>query len=102
MAFKDTISVFWDKIHRPLATLDRCMINRGAYAFKIVWGGGGGTLKWLLKGGSRLIGGRNSRFDCNYNFTLFFILIWTNVSHAIYNEVLPAMTQLSFIGIHQI
>ena len=31
--------------------VDRCTLNRGAFAFKIV----GGTLKWPLKGGSRLI-----------------------------------------------
>ena len=31
--------------------LDRCTLNRGAFALKIVRG----TLKWRLKGGSRLI-----------------------------------------------
>ena len=49
--FMDTISAFWGKFRRPLAALDRCTLNRGAFAFKIVRG----TLKWPLKGGSRLI-----------------------------------------------
>ena len=31
--------------------LDRCTLNKGAFAFKIVRG----ALKWPLKGGSRLI-----------------------------------------------
>ena len=39
--------------------MDRCTLNKGAFAFKIVpgggGGGGGGALKWPLKGGSRLI-----------------------------------------------
>ena len=47
----DTISAFWGKFRRPLAALDRCTLNRGAFAFEIVRG----TLKWPLKGGSRLI-----------------------------------------------
>ena len=51
MAVKDTISVFWDEFHRPLACLDRSLLNRGSFAFKIVRG----TLKWPLKGGSCLI-----------------------------------------------
>ena len=34
-----------------LAALDRCTLNKGAFAFKMVWG----ALKWPLKGGSRLI-----------------------------------------------
>ena len=38
--FEDTISA-----------LDRCTLNKGAFAFKIVRG----ALKWPLKGGSRLI-----------------------------------------------
>ena len=43
--------MFWGKIRRPLAALDRCTLNKGAFAFSIV----GGALKWPLKGGSRLI-----------------------------------------------
>ena len=43
--------MFWGEFRRPLATLDRCMLNKGAFAFKIVRG----ALKWPLKGGSRLI-----------------------------------------------
>ena len=49
--FEDTISVFWGKFRRPLAALDRCTLNKGAFAFKTVRG----ALKWPLKGGSRLI-----------------------------------------------
>ena len=49
--FEDTISVFWGEFRRPLAALDRCTLNKGAFAFKIVRG----ALKWLLKGGSCLI-----------------------------------------------
>ena len=49
--FEDTISAFWGEFRRPLAALDRCTLNKGAFAFKIVRG----TLKWPLKGGSRLI-----------------------------------------------
>ena len=49
--FEDTISVFWGEFRRPLAALDRCTLNKGAFAFKIVRG----ALKWPLKGGSRLI-----------------------------------------------
>ena len=53
--FEDTVSVFWGEFRRPLATLDRCTLNKGAFAFEIVrGGGGGGALKWALKGGSRL------------------------------------------------
>ena len=51
MAIKDTILVVWDEFHQPLAALDRCTHNKGAFAFKIVRG----TLKWPLKGGSCLI-----------------------------------------------
>ena len=43
--------MFWDEFRRPLAVLDRCTLNKGAFAFKIVRG----ALKWPLKGGSRLI-----------------------------------------------
>ena len=49
--FEDTISVFWGEFRRPLAALDRCTLNKGAFAFKTVRG----ALKWPLKGGSRLI-----------------------------------------------
>ena len=42
---------FGGKSRRPLAALDRCTLNKGAFAFKIVRG----ALKWLLKGGPRLI-----------------------------------------------
>ena len=38
--------MFWGKFRRLLAPLDRCMLNKGAFAFKIVRG----TLKWPLKG----------------------------------------------------
>ena len=43
--------MFGGKFHQPLAALDRCTLNKGAFAFKIVRG----ALKWALKGGSRLI-----------------------------------------------
>ena len=43
--------MFWGEFHRPLAALDKCTLNKGAFAFKIV----PGALKWPLKGGSRLI-----------------------------------------------
>ena len=43
--------MFGGEFRRPLAALDRCTLNKGAFAFKIVRG----ALKWLLKGGSRLI-----------------------------------------------
>ena len=43
--------MFWGKFHQPLAVLDRCTLNKGAFAFKIVWG----ALKWLLKGGSPIL-----------------------------------------------
>ena len=49
--------MFGGEFRRPLAALDRCTLNKGAFAFKIVrggGGGGGGALKWPLKGGSRL------------------------------------------------
>ena len=42
---------FWGEFRRPLAALDRCTLNKGAFAFKIVRG----ALRWPLKGGSRLI-----------------------------------------------
>ena len=37
--FEDTISVFWGEFRRPLAALDRCTLNKGAFAFKIFRGG---------------------------------------------------------------
>ena len=43
--------MFWGEFPRPVAALDRCRLNKGAFAFKIVRG----ALKWPLKGGSRLI-----------------------------------------------
>ena len=43
--------MFWGEFRRPLAALDRCTLNKGAFAFKIVRG----ALNWPLKGGSRLI-----------------------------------------------
>ena len=43
--------MFGGKFRRLLATLDRCTLNTGAFAFKIVRG----ALKWPLKGGSPLI-----------------------------------------------
>ena len=43
--------MFWGEFRQPLAMLDRCTLNKGAFAFKIVLG----ALKWLLKGGSHLI-----------------------------------------------
>ena len=43
--------MFWGGFRRPLAALDRWSLNKGAFAFKVVWG----ALKWPLKGGSRLI-----------------------------------------------
>ena len=43
--------MFWGEFLRPLAALDRCTLNKGAFAFKIVRG----AQKWPLKGGSRLI-----------------------------------------------
>ena len=46
--------MFVDEFRRPLAALDRCTLNKGAFVFKIVRGGGG-ALKWTLKGGSRFI-----------------------------------------------
>ena len=42
---------FWGEFRRPLAALDRCTLNKGAFAFKNVRG----ALKWPLKGGARLI-----------------------------------------------
>ena len=49
---KTHFSVFGGGFRRPLVALDRCTLNKGAFAFKIVRGG---ALKWPLKGGSRLI-----------------------------------------------
>ena len=43
--------MFGGEFRRPLATLDRCTLNKGAFAFEIVQG----AMKWPLKGGSRLI-----------------------------------------------
>ena len=43
--------MFGGEFRRPLGGLDRCTLNKGAFAFKIVRG----ALKWPLKGGSRLI-----------------------------------------------
>ena len=43
--------MFWGEFRRPLAALDRCTLNKGAFVFKIVRG----ALNWPLKGGSRLI-----------------------------------------------
>ena len=43
--------MFWGEFRRPLAALDRCTLNKGAFAFKIVRG----AIKWPLKRGSRLI-----------------------------------------------
>ena len=43
--------MFWGEFRRPLAALDRCTLNKGAFAFKSVRG----AQKWPLKGGSRLI-----------------------------------------------
>ena len=43
--------MFLGEFRRPLDALDRCTLNKGAFAFKIVRG----ALKWPLKGGSRLI-----------------------------------------------
>ena len=49
--------MFGGEFCRPLAALDRCTLNKGAFAFKIGgWGGvGGGGSKMAPKGGSRLI-----------------------------------------------
>ena len=43
--------MFGGEFRQPLAALDRCTLNKGAFVFKIVRG----ALKWPLKGGSRLI-----------------------------------------------
>ena len=43
--------MFWGEFLQPLAALDRCTLNKGAFAFKMVRG----APKWPLKGGSRLI-----------------------------------------------
>ena len=43
--------MFWGEFRQPLAALDRCTLNKGAFTFKIVRG----AQKWPLKGGSRLI-----------------------------------------------
>ena len=43
--------MFWDEFCRPLAALNRCTLNKGAFAFKIVRG----ALNWPLTGGPRLI-----------------------------------------------
>ena len=39
------------EFRRPLAALDRCTLNKGAFAFKIVRR----AQKWPIKAGSRLI-----------------------------------------------
>ena len=67
MAGKLTISVFLDEFHRPLAALDRCTLNRGAFAFKIVQGDSEMATQARV---TLNRGGRNSRFDCriSYNF----------------------------------
>ena len=49
--FRTQFQAFWGEFRRPLAALDRCTLNKGAFAFKIVRG----ALKWPLKGGSGLI-----------------------------------------------
>ena len=43
--------MFCGEFRRPLAALDGCTLNIGAFAFKIFQG----ALKWPLKGRSRLI-----------------------------------------------
>ena len=43
--------MFWGEFRPPLAALDRCTLNKGAFALKIVRG----ALNWPLTGGSRLI-----------------------------------------------
>ena len=43
--------MFWGEFRRPLAALDRCTLNKGVFALKIIRG----ALKWPLMGGSRLI-----------------------------------------------
>ena len=58
--------MFWGEFRRPLAMLDRCMLNKGAFAFKIVRE----ALKWLLKGGSRLI-----QVAATAGLTVYHILI---------------------------
>ena len=47
--------MFGGEFRRLLATLDRCMLNKGAFAFKMVPGALKILVKWPLKGGSRLI-----------------------------------------------
>ena len=39
----------------PPGRVGQVTLNKGAFAFIFVLGGGGGALKWPLKGGSRLI-----------------------------------------------
>ena len=71
---------FWGEFRRPLAALDRCTLNKGAFAFKIVRG----ALKWPLKGGSRLIevaatAGLTVDFEIGFNYPKFHFLITTFV-----------------------
>ena len=73
--------MFGGEFCHPLAALDRCTLNKGAFAFKIVrrggvgGGGGGGGSKMAAYGRVTLNrGGRNSRFDCIRNFTLQFFI----------------------------
>ena len=64
--------MFWGEFRRPLAALDRCTLNKGAFAFKIVRG----ALKWPLKGGSRLI-----EVAATAGLTVVFkFLYWAQVS----------------------
>ena len=69
--------MFWGKFRLPLAALDRCTLNKGAFAFKIVRG----ALKWPLKGGSRLIevaaaAGLTVLFICVYILDVRLFLIF--------------------------
>ena len=59
--------MFWGEFRRPLAALDRCTLNKGAIAFKIVRG----ALKWPLKGGSRLI-----EVAATAGLTVFLLCSW--------------------------
>ena len=74
MAVTDTISAFWGKFRQPLAALDRCTLNRGAFAFKIVRG----DPEVAAQGRVTLnTGDRNSRFDCiSINDTTFKLSVF--------------------------